>query len=518
VEEAPVQDDVDGGATSSPTVAALHRRASDARVRGAFDEAAELYREAAAAAATTQERLWSMMREAYCRMTAEDAGGAEVLARTVADEARTEWYYPELADALSLLVDRSMVGGDYAAATQLLAEALYVMEKVPNEPANFLVVHNMAVTYSRCQFPVPALELYDRALRLAEHDGDRTFAYANMTAAAHMAMVHAADEEAAQRFLHDGMYAATAALDPEAETEVVARAIALAHRSVLLNRLGHYEAALRDAVAARALAEEHGLSEERVVAIGGEAVARWRLHADPSVLDLVTVARAVARELNLSAYVQATTPVGVEILWSQGRYDEARALLTDELGALTADLRSEREARWANVRLGVSLRTTEALSEADPLTGLPNRRYLAHWLPEVLDAEMPVCVAVLDLDGFKQVNDEHSYAHGDRVLQELAGILQRVCRRGDAVVRLGGDEFVIVLRDTSPNDARTALDRVRQMIAVRRWEGLPPSLTLTASIGVAAGSGAVDAPRVLTSATEAMQAAKREGRDRIVVR
>jgi diguanylate cyclase (GGDEF)-like protein len=136
----------------------------------------------------------------------------------------------------------------------------------------------------------------------------------------------------------------------------------------------------------------------------------------------------------------------------------------------------------------------------------------------VLDEHGIVCVAVLDLDGFKQVNDVFSYAHGDRVLQELAGILQRACRRGDAVVRLGGDEFVLVLREASPGDARTILDRVRKEISTNVWDGLPANRRLTASVGVSVGSGASDAARVLASANEALQRAKRAGRDRVVFR
>jgi diguanylate cyclase (GGDEF)-like protein len=139
-------------------------------------------------------------------------------------------------------------------------------------------------------------------------------------------------------------------------------------------------------------------------------------------------------------------------------------------------------------------------------------------LPQVLEQCAPVSVALLDLDGFKAVNDDHSYELGDGLLQELAGILQRICRRGDAVIRLGGDEFVIVLCETSPGDARTMLDRVRVLIANRPWQGLPPDIQVTASIGVAVGSGADDASRVLAAAGDALHEAKRAGRDRIVFR
>ncbi|MBI5090654.1 MAG: GGDEF domain-containing protein [Actinobacteria bacterium] len=506
--------------TEHPAVSdrSLEAQAAGARSQGYYLRAADLYNEAAAAASMVEERLHLMMREAFCRLSVNDRERAEQISAQVIKEARAEECYAELADALGVQVEALMLKERYAEASEVLAEAMYVMERVPNDPAFYQVVHNMAVTYQRCDFPLPAIELYDRARRLARLESDRTFTYANLASAFHMAMIYEADPDVAARHLHDGIYAATAALDSQAQREVVAEATALAHRSVLLNAIGHHEGALRDARQCRALASAHALQEEEVVAMIGEAVARWHLDHDHSVLELIAEAAERARALGIETYLKSSAPVSIDILWEGGRYDDAREVMNMQFDALSRALRREREARWEHVRLGVSLKSTEALSEADPLTSLPNRRYLSHWLPEVLENHGPVCVALLDLDGFKQVNDNYSYEHGDTLLLELSGILQRICRRGDAVVRLGGDEFVIVLRETSPGDARAVLERVRQMIAVRPWQGLPPSVKLTASIGVAVGSGAVDASRVLASAGEALHSAKREGRDRIVFR
>jgi GGDEF domain-containing protein len=432
------------------SVAQLVDAAVAARLRGDFAEAAQHYADAAATTRSVERRLHLMMREAFCHEARGDRERAEDLARHVVSEARSELCFGELADGLGLLVDHHMAAGRLAEATELLSEVMFVMERVPNEASWFQVIHNTAVTYQRCDFPLPALELYDRALRLAEQDRDRTFVYANMTAASHMARNYEADPERALQHTMDGIAAATAALDPEAEAEVLSQAIALAHRSVLLNTLGDHQTALDDARAGRALAEQHGLDEELAVSLVGEAVARWHLDRDPTVLDLIGRAATIAAQIGIETYLSTAAPVGIDILWSQGRYDEARGIMDVHRQSLQRALRREREARWGYVRLGVSHRSTEAISESDPLTGLPNRRYLGHFLPETMEEHGPVSVAVLDLDGFKQINDEWSYAHGDRVLQELSGILQRICRRGDAVVRLGGDEFVIVLRETSP--------------------------------------------------------------------
>jgi len=496
----------------------LQQHAAEARGRGAYADAAAQYARAARLADTTQLRLNLKMRSAFCLWALDQYEEAEKVAADVADEARTEMYFAELADALGLLVDRCMITGQFANATQLLAEAMYVMERVPNETSNYQVVHNMAVTYQRCEFPIPALELFDRALRLADNENDRNFTYSNMSGAYDMAYLYEDDPEVARRHVDNGIYAATAVLDSQADSELLSIVTARAHRAMLLNFRGDHANALADAETAVQLASQHSLTEELAIALVAQSIARWRLHGDDTVLESIDQAARIAREFGIETYMRPVGPITVEILWQAGRYDEARIAMEYQHDVLERALRRERIARWEHVQLGVSHRATEAISEADPLTGLPNRRYLGHWLPDVLDEQIPVCVAVLDLDGFKQVNDQYSYAHGDRVLQELAGILQRICRRGDAVVRLGGDEFVIVLRDTSPGDARAVLERVRQLIAARTWEGLPSSVVLTASVGVAVGSGAIEAPRLLTSASEALQAAKREGRDRIIFR
>jgi diguanylate cyclase (GGDEF)-like protein len=499
-------------------VADLEQRALAARAHGHYGEAARLYGTAAALADNLTRKLNLMMRAAHSHAATDNRAAAEEIARTVAEEARAEFLYPDLADALSVLVDSQILGGDLVEATRLLAEAMYVMDLVADTPENYQVVHNMGDTYLSCHFPVPALELYERALALAEDDTQRTFTLASVAAAHHMALNFTTSAGVKREHAKKGLEAADAALDANVDSELMTRITALAHRSGLLNALERHEEALRDALEARCLADLHSLVSEEAIAMIGEVVARWRLYEDPTVIDLIGELIVNARGRGALPYCGEAAPISVELLWVQGRYDEARDVMNTQHTMLMKVLAREREARWEHVRLGVSYRTTAAMSESDPLTGLPNRRYLGHWLPEVLDEHGIVCVGVLDLDGFKQINDVFSYAHGDRVLQQLAGILQRTCRRGDAVVRLGGDEFVLVLRETSPGDARLVLERVRQLIGLTVWDGLPPNRRLTASVGVAVGGGASDAARVLSSASEALQTAKRGGRDRIVFR
>lgn len=172
----------------------------------------------------------------------------------------------------------------------------------------------------------------------------------------------------------------------------------------------------------------------------------------------------------------------------------------------------------AHADLGVALRAAEALSEVDPLTGLYNRRYLEHFIPAVIGAEgegSDACVAVLDLDDFKRVNDEMGYTAGDVMLREVGAQLQQLCRHGDGVVRLGGDEFIVVLRGTTVADGRRVLDRIRSTIADHVWSGIPESIRITTSIGFTAAKAASTPAQLIDEASQAMQHAKRTGRDRV---
>ncbi len=131
------------------------------------------------------------------------------------------------------------------------------------------------------------------------------------------------------------------------------------------------------------------------------------------------------------------------------------------------------------------------LSAHDPLTGLPNRLLFRDRLRHALERghreHTPTCVLVLDLDGFKAVNDEFGHPTGDTVLVTVAGVLTSVLRASDTAARLGGDEFAVVCENTERADA--------EILAVRLREALPGALTIgetTVPVGLSIGVGSVD--------------------------
>lgn len=157
------------------------------------------------------------------------------------------------------------------------------------------------------------------------------------------------------------------------------------------------------------------------------------------------------------------------------------------------------------------------LATTDDLTGLSNRR---HFVERALEAiaiaqryDQWVTLAVVDVDRFKHINDQHGHAAGDRALVVLAAVLRANLRATDLAARLGGDEFVMLMPLTDPKAGRVAAERIRR--AVRQDCGKPP---FRVSVGVASAKGPVVAlEALLARADRALYDAKRTGRNRIAV-
>ena len=155
----------------------------------------------------------------------------------------------------------------------------------------------------------------------------------------------------------------------------------------------------------------------------------------------------------------------------------------------------------------------------DPLTGLPNRRLLADRMHQAIarakrnDSALAICF--VDLDGFKEVNDQLGHEVGDRLLIAVSTHIQGVLRADDTLARLGGDEFVILLNDTgSDKKCFQVLDRVLAAI-VQAAKETNSGITLSGSIGVTLyPKDDVDADTLLRHADQAMYRAKESGKNR----
>jgi diguanylate cyclase (GGDEF)-like protein len=144
-------------------------------------------------------------------------------------------------------------------------------------------------------------------------------------------------------------------------------------------------------------------------------------------------------------------------------------------------------------------------SLTDPLTGLPNRRQLERYVSAMLARGERAAIGVCDLIGFTAVNARHGRHCGDLVLQRIAGVLNRVMRRGDFVARFAGDEFVVVLPGAGPTQAAEVSRRISSAAAAENWQVLVPGTP----ISLAAGWSEVGAKGRSLSAALAAAAASR---------
>lgn len=166
-----------------------------------------------------------------------------------------------------------------------------------------------------------------------------------------------------------------------------------------------------------------------------------------------------------------------------------------------------------------ALARIEQLATLDELTGLPNRRFLQ----QALDAEglrsqrsqAPWCVALIDLDNFKRINDTHGHATGDAVLKWFAAQAKTFMRASDIVGRWGGEEFVVLMPATSLHDGVNGLQRLKAMLEAQPSSPPPEGLTITFSAGVAQHAKGDAVAHTLELADQLCYAAKRNGRNRI---
>jgi diguanylate cyclase (GGDEF)-like protein len=200
----------------------------------------------------------------------------------------------------------------------------------------------------------------------------------------------------------------------------------------------------------------------------------------------------------------------------QARWFETNArAIVDERGAIESVLTI---ARDISARKAIERRlTTDALT--DPLTGLPNRRAFDATVsrrPLHAANDRSDCVALLDLDHFKIINDSFGHAVGDRVLRDFAKLTRRIVRERDFVARIGGEEFAIFFPDTPLAQALLVCDRLRLEMANTDLCVGSATVRVTVSGGVGQiGPRGID--EALKNADVALYEAKRGGRDRFAL-
>ncbi|MEC5216783.1 diguanylate cyclase (GGDEF)-like protein [Actimicrobium sp. GrIS 1.19] len=240
------------------------------------------------------------------------------------------------------------------------------------------------------------------------------------------------------------------------------------------------------------------------------------IHADPRFAD--SALRQLTPRIAFCAVAMLADSEGVPI-GSLLVFDPAPLQLSDSqheaLCSLARQVVAQLEARRCIARLEDMLERLEIISATDALTGLQNRRALEDRISQEFDRarryDAPLSFLMLDVDFFKQFNTRNGHLAGDRMLGQIATVLQQATRGQDTLARFGGEEFAVVLPNTRRDGALVLAERYRAAIEAMAVEGV------TVSIGVATMTPSMLlSTELVGEADRALYCAKDGGRNRVI--
>ncbi|MFC5499367.1 EAL domain-containing protein [Caenimonas terrae] len=189
----------------------------------------------------------------------------------------------------------------------------------------------------------------------------------------------------------------------------------------------------------------------------------------------------------------------------------ATAFLTGEFQKLRARLHEQKE------EMQLALGKISLIATLDELTDLPNRRHMKEIIANEVERNLSVgkslCLVLIDIDFFKNINDSYGHNVGDQVLRAFADRAAAALRTSDVIARWGGEEFLLLLPATDEAAADLVLRRLREQVNGLRVDGLPDALTITFSAGMAWLTPGISVNEAITQADRAMYRSKQQGRN-----
>ncbi|QJR16571.1 diguanylate cyclase [Usitatibacter palustris] len=438
--------------------------------------------------------------------------------------------------------------GDYTLALEFYLEALKIYEERGEDDGRAITLRTIGVTASKAGDPERGIEYYRESLAITERKGD--------------------NESSAKTLNNLGINLKNIGKYPEslaALEDALRRARKLQHvalEAAALSNLGiTYDLVGRPVEAERAYEDSvmlgRRMSFSRAELAGLLGLGKHRLaggrHAEAETA--LREALALASKTGNRAETAEAHQALAQALKAQGKNDEAlqhfeayheieRSLVNADsqrrMRGMEVKLRLDQAQREAQLHRQKSAELTEAYdrlqaaaaeknellsqlerqNREDALTGIANRRHLDEELAETFTITQrtggPLCVALIDIDHFKRINDSYSHGAGDQTLKEIARLLRANTRDTDLVARFGGEEFAIVFGELDLDGARRICERIRQAVEAHDWVVIHPWLKVTVSIGVTDSQGFTNHERLLGEADARLYAAKEAGRNRVI--
>ena len=281
---------------------------------------------------------------------------------------------------------------------------------------------------------------------------------------------------------------------------------------------------LLDADRKRLLARAaYGLSTERMHSLSfrvGEGVAGWVIErGEPALIT------DVAQDPRFVSLPESPTPIASMLcvpLLARGERVGVVTATSERPGAFDANHLELVRFVSTTIALDIENVRLHRVAVTDPLTGAYNREFLIARLPQEIEAavdrDRTLSVAMVDVDHFKAVNDQHGHGVGDAVLSEIARRLRGAIRTGDLLVRYGGEEFLVVLPRADAGRAWEVGERMRQRVCERAFDaGDRLVLLMRVSVGVAQWRVRESMTELISRADVALYGAKMRGRNRVEV-
>ncbi len=281
--------------------------------------------------------------------------------------------------------------------------------------------------------------------------------------------------------------------------------------------LGELESRLRDVISRQcALKSELSDAQARLKEMLARFVDRLGDFSE-STGDYHDKIEKCAERIVGAADITELTDVIAEVMRETRTVQESTRRSREQLHELQARVH---DANGEISRLQSELEQTSELIRHDPLTGVLNRK----GLDEALSRETALarrrgtglCLGLLDVDNFKQINDNHGHQTGDEALQHLVEVVRDNVRPQDSVARYGGEEFVILLPDTGLDSAVATMVRLQRALTKRFFMARQQKLLITFSAGVAELRDSETPEDAIDRADKAMYIAKRSGKNRVI--
>jgi diguanylate cyclase (GGDEF)-like protein len=438
-------------------------------------------------------------------------------------------------------------------AMELLAVAREIAERLRDRELLFWVHNRIGLAYDSFGDSRAARELMLQALVLSDAVDD-TARWSIMTNLVHNAMSFVVDlrskgeQDEADRILAEALEHAVWAVDFCIQANrPYGLSLGLGNLGAIQSLAGEPEQALQTLSRAHQLAVEHGYRPLEMSALQHKPTTLLSQGRVDEAVELLEDVLSRAEDLGEQPVQVAVLRQLADVYEQRGEFEKAlasykrfynveqlvrsaraetRARILAHQAQLerarieAADARAHSEQLLAD-KLALQKQTLELERHAysDALTGIANRRYVDATLPGLYEQarsqRREMCVAVMDLDHFKQVNDTFGHPIGDEVLIKIAQLIISNSRSADLVARHGGEEFLMAFVDSDLAAAARLCERLRASVEATDWALIKPSLKITMSVGICAAADCSDAAELIDRADRQLYRAKAQGRNRV---